>query len=150
MATAKEYLRQIREEQVEARTLMQKREETRLSLYPKAITYNRDKVQTSPDDILSERMAKLCEMDNVIEAQLKKLDKRRAEAARIAYRIDDSKCRQLITLYYLSTKDTGELMRWKDVADIMNYDEKHLIKRIHPRALRLFTERMGRQKDDTQ
>jgi hypothetical protein len=142
MATAKEYLRQIREEQVEARALMQKREETRLSLYPKAITYTGDKVQTSPGDILSERMAKLCEMDNALEAQLKKLDRRRAEAARIAYKIDDSKCRQLITLYYLSTKTTGELLRWKDVADIMGYHEKHVVQYLHPKALREFSEKM--------
>ena len=142
MASAKEYLKQIRSEQIELRALTEKREETRLSLYPKAITYDGVKVQTSPEDILSERTAEICELDNAIADQIEKLDQRKADAMRTTAKIEDAKSRTLIELYYLSIRADGKLLRWADVADIMGYNERHIIQYIHPRALRDFSKKM--------
>ena len=142
MASAKEYLKQIREEQVEIRALINRREEIRLSLYPKAITYDGIKVQTSPTDILSERTAKICELDDAITEQIERLDKRKAQAMKTNAQLEDSRCRQLISLYYLSTRADGKPLKWSEVANVMGYSEKHVIREIHPRALREFAKQM--------
>lgn len=141
ISDAKKYLKQIRSEQIEIRALLEQREVTRLSLYPKAITYDGSKVQASSRDILSERMAKICALDDAIVLHVKQLDERKAQAMQITAKIEDPVCRTLIELYYLSIRSDGRLMRWADVADMMGYDEKHVIKRIHPRALREFSKK---------
>lgn len=142
MASAKEYLKQIRTEQIEANILRDRQETLRMSLYPKAITYDGDKIQSSPSDVFSEKMVKICELEKEVERHIKKLDKRKADAMRTTEKIEDSVSRQLIALYYLSTQKGGALLRWADVAKLMNYSQDHVIKVLHPKALRDFSDKM--------
>ena len=61
---------------------------------------------------------------------------------RTTEKIEDSVSRQLIALYYLSTQKGGALLRWADVAKLMNYSQDHVIKVLHPKALRDFSDKM--------
>lgn len=97
-----------------------RREEMITSLLPKAITYDKDRVQTTPEDRVAIVMAEVDELDRKIEA----LKYRRFEAIReIAQDIDlleDSRERAIIDAYYL----TGEPM--EKIAEYLNYSLSHV------------------------
>lgn len=131
---AKTYLRSIRSEQREIRVLTEMRENVYLSLLPPAIRYDKDKVQVSPEDMVSERMARVCELDKEIDKRLAILDLHRAEAFRKIQEIENDNGRTVLLLYYLQTKKDGKSYKWSDVAKDMSYSEEN-VKKIHGRAL---------------
>lgn len=140
--TAKMFLKRIRQEQKEIRLLMEHRAAMRFSLYGGAIRYDSDKVQISADDAFSRRLAEICDMDDVIVAHVAELDKCIAKAMSIVRCIDDPSERMILETYYLSVKRTGELYKWHDVARIVGYSEKYVLRKLHPAALRDFEKRM--------
>lgn len=136
--SAKAYLRQIRTEQREIRLLMEHRDALCYSLYGRAIRYDVDKVAASPDDVFSERLAKICDMDDAIVDHVARMDARKANAMRIIGQIDDVNCRMILELYYLSVKEDGRLYSWEDVAREVSFAEKYILRALHPRALMEF------------
>lgn len=133
MQPVKAYLRKIREEQRELRTLERMLREARLQIFPPGIRYDLPKVQTSPKDSMASA-AEICVLEKEIEIQVRALDARKAEAAAMIAVVDDSLCRQVLELYYLTLRKNGRLMRWCDVADEMGYSEDW-VKHTHGKAL---------------
>lgn len=136
--TAKEYLRNIRDEQRELQRLSNKMESILLNnALPSGIRYDKIKVQTSPEDPM-DIFVRVSGLQEEIDRHVKKLKRNKQRAMRLIHKMDrtpdSSKCRQVLTLYYLTLKDDKRLMSWLDVAEEMGYSEDW-IKHLHGKAL---------------
>ena len=115
--TVREELYSVRESQAEINILQERIEEARYSLYPHAIAYDGDKVQTSPTDRMSEVEAKIDEYIRMMQAKLRPLIERKIRAERMIDKLEDSRQRQALSLYFLSSKR----MSMEDVGKQMGY-----------------------------
>ena len=138
IAAAKKHLRSIRYDQVKIMQLMDKRDELRLSLYPKAITYDGDRVQTTLEDVLSERVAALLAIEDNITRAGYKLDIKIVQTREVIRNIPDDKCRTLLILYYTCLTQDGNLYRWDDVAGHIGRATTYIIQKLHPKALEYY------------
>lgn len=143
-SAAKQYLRTIRNEQKELQSMKDMAAELRASIYPGAIVYDAVKVQTSPEDRMSEKMAAWSDLIGEIEQHIITLEEKKVEALQIIRKIEESNHRLVLELYYLAGVDS--LLTWDQVAKKMNYNRRHVLK-LHGSALLDFAEKY---KDGTQ
>lgn len=129
----KEYFRQIRREQLEIIHLAEMIEHEELTLLPKAVTYDKDRVQISPEDILARSAAEIVEMQEELGRSILILKRKKAKAESMIIQLENSDEREVMRYYYLDSID-GKLLKWDDVADKM-HREKRQIFRIHGNAL---------------
>lgn len=115
--TVREELYSVRASQAEINILQERIEEARYSLYPHAIACDGDKVQTSPTDRMSEVEAKIDEYIRMMQAKLRPLIERKIRAERMIDKLEDSRQRQALSLYFLSSKR----MSMEDVGKQMGY-----------------------------
>ena len=129
----KEYFRQIRREQFEINHLTEMIKNEELSLLPSAIRYDKEKVQTSPEDVLSKRVAKITELETEYASSLAtlKLNKVRAEA--MLRSLDNSDEREVMRWYYMSFNDRHPFT-WDEVAVKMSYTKRWILK-LHGNAI---------------
>jgi hypothetical protein len=130
---AKEYFRQIRKEQLEIIHLGKMIEREELTLLPKAIRYDTDKVQLSPDDILVRSAAEIADMKEELQRSIVVLKEKKAKAESVLMNLDNSDEREVMRWYYMDS-DGSRLLKWEDVAEKMNYNKRWVLK-IHGRAL---------------
>lgn len=116
----KEYLRQIKREQIEICRLQEQIDTAEASLLPKAIRYDLDKVQTSPEDPLYAVLSEVEEYKKEMMKRTHRLILRRRKAIRMLDQLKDSRQRQVLFLYYL---DPG-LLTMNQVAEKMIYSER--------------------------
>lgn len=135
--TAKQFLRAIREEQKELRILQERKEEIYYSLFSGAIRYDKDNIQTSPSDVMPEKVIKMTELSGKIDEHIKRLVDRKSAALDTIRHIDNSVYRQILVEYYLSSPRDGKMPSWLDVAKQLGYSEDW-IKHLHGYALREF------------
>lgn len=129
----KEYFKQIRKEQMEITHLVEMIRSEELMLLPKAIQYDKDKVQTSPEDILSEKVAEISEMDMEWKKAVVNLKYRRAQAEAMLKQLVSSDEREVMRWYYMSMNNK-HLMTWEEVASKMAYNKRWILK-IHGNAI---------------
>lgn len=129
----KEFLRGIRGEAAEIQELKNLRQQKELELMPRAITYDGDKVQVSPDDTMSKICAALVDLDMELGRQIMLLTKHQIIAEQLIQKLDDPNERRVMRYYYLTTIE-GQLPTWNQVAIRMNYYESY-VKKVHGRAL---------------
>ena len=134
-ARVKEFLRTIREEQNELENLEEQLDKLRLSFLPKAITYDKDRVQTPASDPMADKMAEVLEIEQEIRSHLQILNDHRAQAMRIIRKIRRPAERTLLELYYIG--QGGKPLTWEDVAKRMNYSIQTIYD-IHGKALLSF------------
>ena len=127
------FFRQIRTEQSEINHLSRMIKQEELLLLPKTIVYDKDKVQTSPEDKFSEVCAKISDMQEELERSIFDLKTKQAKAEKIIRLLEDPDEREVMRWYYMTT-DNGRLLTWQDVAIRMNYYRSHIF-RIHGNAL---------------
>lgn len=135
--TAKQYLRLIRSEQKELKILKEKKETIYYSLLPSAIRYDKDNIQTSPEDMLSEKVVKMADLTREIDEHIKYLENHKADAMHMIRQIKTPICRQVLILYYLTVKENNELTSWADVSEIICLGDRQT-QRIHKEALKEF------------
>lgn len=130
----KEYFKEIRREQSEVEHLagMIRREE--LNFLPKAIVYDRERVQTSPDDILANKAAEIEEMERELRKSVVILMGKRARAEAKIIQLDNHAEREVMRYYYLDSLN-GRLLSWDDVAQVMELSTASVF-RIHGNALK--------------
>lgn len=116
----KSFLRACRDEQGEINILLRKREQLYSSLLPAGIRYDGDRVQTTPEDRMLERMPEIAELDKKISQQIRRLARRKAKAMGMINKLQDSKQRQVLTLYYLDNRR----LPWREVAKAIDYSEE--------------------------
>lgn len=116
----------------------------------RAVTYNKDKIQTSPSNVLEEAVL---ELDN--------LEKRYREMVRVysgaieariqqIQSLSDPRHAEVLMLRYIVEEPAapGGQMTFDDIADTMHY-AKITVVRIHGRALQEFTEKYKMILNDT-
>lgn len=136
---AKDYFRQIRKEQLEIFHLSSMIEREELTLLPKGLRYDTDKVQVSPEDILARSAAEIADMKKELCRSIWTLKEKKAMAENKLMELDNSDEREVMRWYYLDS-DGSRLLKWEDVADKMNYNKRWVLK-IHGRALANLTKK---------
>ena len=81
---AKDYFRQIRKEQLEIFHLSSMIEREELTLLPKGLRYDTDKVQVSPEDILARSAAEIADMRKELQRSIWVLKEKKAMAEDVA------------------------------------------------------------------
>ena len=104
------FFKTVRNERADIETLQLRIKELQLSLLPRGIRYDSDKVQTSPSDQMLEVAAKVDALERKMQPT--------------------PEYRQLLTLRYL----TGH-MSWKQIADVMGYSDDHVRGYLHKMAI---------------
>ena len=133
--TAKEYLSKIQGYKQTLQKYVDRIEE----LYAdasglKAIVYDKDRAQVSPEDRMEKIFIK-------IEAEAEKYARARIRYERELHKridmigaLDNAQYIQILTLRYIDGK------RWEEIACLMNYSFRH-VTRLHGQALAAFTAR---------
>lgn len=129
----KEWFNQIRREQYEIVHLKQMIMTAKAGLLPSGIAYDKDKVQTSPDDTMSKVMARALDMQKELETSIAVLQARQIEAEKAIQKLEDSSEREVMRYYYLDTEN-GKPLTFEQVGIRMNYYKSHVV-RLHNRAL---------------
>ena len=115
----KAFFRQCRKELKELQIMSERREWLRASLLPAAIRYKQIDVQTSgTGDQIGEVMPEVAELDKAIRHQIATLAQHQTRAQCIINALDDTRHRQILTLYYLDAR----LLTFEQVADAMAYE----------------------------
>lgn len=125
---AKDLLKSIRPLRHELKLL---RQQEQAMLSPQAITYDKIRVQTSPQDRMFETVEAIQRLTNLIRRKEKELAEMQLEAMTLIYSLDKTDYRKLLILYYI---DGEKQKRWNEVADIMGYSESR-VKHLHGWAL---------------
>lgn len=138
---AKEYFRQIRKEQLEIFHLEKMIEREELTLLPKGIRYDTDKVQVSPEDILARSAAEIADMKKELLRSIQVLKEKKARAECVLMNLDNSDEREVMRYYYMDSEES-RLLKWEDVAEKMNYNKRWVLK-LHGRALTNLAKKIG-------
>lgn len=113
--TGHEYMMQVRRIELRIRRISLQIEELESSLLPQGIRYDKDKVQTSPEDTLSKIAGKILEL----EKQRTQLVRERAlllmEIQDVLDQLENEQEQIVLEAYYLSR------MPMRDIADMINY-----------------------------
>lgn len=117
---AKEFLKKIKREQIEIVRLQEQIDTAEASLLPKAIRYDLDKVQTSPEDPMYAVLAEVEGYKTEMLIRVKRLIEKRTVAIRMLDVLEDSRQRQVLFLYFLDP----HLLTMEQVAERMIYSER--------------------------
>ena len=116
----------------EIRKQIQLKRETRLqllmSLYPGAIRYDKDKVQTTPQDKMSDIMAQIDDLDSDIDYLKDQLRSSRREIAGLCDQYLDDQETRIVKLRHIDG------LKWDDVARAVHRSER-TVHRIHKSAV---------------
>lgn len=134
----KDFFRKIRKEQNEIAHLSAMIKNEELALLPKAIVYDKDKVQVSPEDKFSEVCAKISDMQEELGMSIMRLKEKQIRAELMIRNLEDPDEREVLRWYYLTLYENRPLT-WQQVAIRMNYYRRHVI-RIHGNALQHLAE----------
>lgn len=127
------FLKSIRSKRAEITTLKRARDELYWSLMPSGIRYDLDKVQTSPQDRMSETAGDLYEIQDKLDHMIAALASDVNLAVDLVSQMPTPECRQLITLRYLGTD--RELSEWENLAQDMGYSLDHVKGFLHGKAI---------------
>lgn len=135
----KDYFRQIRREQFEIIHLTEMIKSEEQSLLPSAIRYDREKVQTSPEDVLSKSVAKITELEREYAESLVTLKSNKANAEAMLKDLDNPDEREVMRWYYMSFNGRNPYT-WDDVAVRMAYTKRWILK-LHGNAIMHLSEK---------
>lgn len=135
----KDYFRQIRREQFEIIHLTEMIKSEEQSLLPSAIRYDREKVQTSPEDVLSKSVAKITELEREYAESLVTLKSNKANAEAMLKDLDNPDEREVMRWYYMSFNGRHPFT-WDDVAVRMAYTKRWILK-LHGNAIMHLSEK---------
>lgn len=99
---ARQFLYNVRNEWRESAILRERVNALTASLLPAGIRYDRDKVQTTPSDQISKKMAALADYERDLEERQITLMDHHRQAQRMIAELEDTRERQVLELYFLS------------------------------------------------
>jgi DNA-directed RNA polymerase specialized sigma24 family protein len=97
-----------------------RRQELRACLLPIGITYDKDPVQTSPEDSVAGVMAEVADLDQQIEELQHRKAQSIMEISRILDNLDDPREATVLDAYYLGYRSMQQ------IADHMHYSLRHV------------------------
>lgn len=102
LARVYEHLGQIRAMERQIRRKQLQRDELQSCLLPRAIRYDQDKVQTSPEDAMAETAAAVLDLDREIEQLRREKARMIRDIVRTIETLDDDREKLVLTAYYIS------------------------------------------------
>lgn len=126
------FLKQIRVKRRELIILENTMRELRLMLMPSGIRYDLDKVQTSPEDRLSQSVADLLSVERRQRRQMERLMSDLAKAEKLIEGMPTPEYRELIRLRYVAGIKP---LTWEQVAEEMGYSSDHVRGKLHGKAI---------------
>lgn len=118
MSKAKAFLYSIRKEQLEINIIREQIRQAELMLLTPAIRYDRDKVQTSPDDPMLKLIVKLDRYEGRLIKHLNRITARREKAFAMIEQIEDADRRQVLTLFFLDERR----LTMRQVGEVIGYE----------------------------
>ena len=97
-----------------------RRQELRSCLLPSGITYDRDRVQTSPEDSMARIMAEVDELDQQIDILRRSMAMEILRISRVIDQMDDPREATVLDAYYLGRRSMQE------IAEHLHYSERHV------------------------
>lgn len=134
---ARQFLYNVRNEWKESVILKERVNALAASLLPAGIRYDKDKVQTTPSDQISKKMAALADYERELEERQIALMDHHRQAQRMIAELDDTRERQVLELYFLSVPPLTMSM----TADRIGYSRDHTYK-LFARGLAKMTKEM--------
>ena len=136
-----EYLGQIRRVEREMQRLELAIQQASFSLLPGAIRYDKERVNTSPDDMMTKTYAEIDEMERELKANYKRKTEYLKEIYGTIERImpEETESQQIekniVTMYFVGRKSIQE------ISDELNYSTRHTY-RLRNRGVKTFAEVM--------
>lgn len=100
--------------------LKAKHDELETCLLPAAIRYDKDKVQSSPEDAMSKIVAEIAELEKRMAEVQRKKSQRIEEIAKAINSLESDEERTALTMRYINRKSVF------DIAEAMGYSEKRI------------------------
>lgn len=97
-----------------------KRQELESCLLPTAITYDKDQVQTSPDDQVSRIMAEVADLDRQIQELRQNQASQILEVSEMIEQLDDPREVTILSAYFVGRISVRE------IAERLNYSIQHI------------------------
>lgn len=113
------YLMRVRSFELTIWKLCLQHDELQSCLLPAGIRYDKDVVQTSPEDKLSAIAAAVIELEELIQQLRHQKAKLILEITAAIDRLPDSRERTILVAFYIGRKSI------KDIAEIITYSESH-------------------------
>lgn len=133
--TAKEYLIHIRDCYKTMTALYERLVEIRTKIEGvKAITYDKERVQTSPTNKTEELIAQLVETEDQLSKEVREHFTEVVEATRRIYSLKNDRQVRVLDMRYIKG------MRWQEIADELGIEYRSTT-RIHGKALRNFAKK---------
>ena len=129
---AKDFLRKVRDQQREILELQQSLEYMRMSVLPGGIRYDKDRVQSSPEDKTSELLSQAADIEHEINEGITRLLQDSHKAMNMIDGLSKPKYREVMRAYYLPI---GPLPTWDEVASRLNYSTIRVLQ-LHGEALK--------------
>ena len=137
--TAKEFLQDIRSKRRLLESMQQRADELRVMAEGVgAIRYDKDRVQVSPMDHMSETTAALIELEEQIGRMIVEYNKAIILRVRMIEKLNDPRYIQLLTLRYI------DCLRFEEISCRMSYSWQHIL-RLHGEALTAFARQYSGQ-----
>lgn len=137
-----EYLGQIRRVEREMQRLELAIQQASFSLLPGAVRYDKERVNTSPDDMMTKTYAEIDEMERELKANYKRKTEYLKEIYGTIERImpEETDSQQIekniVTMYFVGRKSIQE------ISDELNYSTRHTY-RLRNRGVKTFAEVMS-------
>lgn len=136
--TAKQYLGEVIKLKKKAKSLEQKEEELRAKAEGlRAITYDKDKVQTSAADRMPEVVAEMVEVQAEIGETVAECYRQIKEREERISGLKSIRQIEVLRWRYLEDKD-GRQYTFEEIAEQMHVSDKSVVFRMHKRAIRSF------------
>ena len=97
-----------------------RRQELRSCLLPSGISYDKDPVQTSPEDSMARIMAEVDELDQQIDTLRRSMAMEILRISRVIDQMDDPREATVLDAYYLGRRSMQE------IAEHLHYSERHV------------------------
>lgn len=129
--TVKQYLNQVRLNEIKIENLKERQEELYQSLLPSGIAYDKDKIQVSPTDSMSDKMAEIVDLYNSTIDAINELERLKNTIIEQIQNLTDYRQMRVLYEHYIRGASLY------DISTELNYTYKWVCK-IHLFALQEF------------
>ena len=128
--TTKEWLNRGRNLNEEINALIKAKEKALYDACNVSIAYDKERVQTSQNNSTEAKFTRFADYSKEIDDRINELYKIKQEILKAISGVDNSTYRTLLIERYINFKT------WERIAVDINYDYYHVIKYLHPKALK--------------
>ena len=126
--------RNIRDTRREIAILERQEDYIRLSMLPGAVRYDKDNVQSSPEDPMLKFAERISEVEELRQKRIEKMSEESVLVQQILADMPTSTYRMVLELRYIEG-GINHRYSWSEIAFEMNYSEDYVRKELHDAAL---------------